>query len=123
MTWESDLPGKLHEYYDYRANILMKEKMQIEKEEKKKVDNNASKEQQNNVAGYNFEDLEKNKPVFCIEFNHGKCTQADSHEGQFGGRRCIKWHICRRCRRCGEIKHHPEIDPECPRKVNSQATA
>ena len=63
-----------------------------------------------------FEDLERNKPVFCMEFNHN-CNFQDSHEGNFGGKKCIKWHIYRRCRRFGELRNHAEEDPTCPHRT------
>ena len=62
------------------------------------------------------ENLERNKPMFCMEYNQNKCEHQSSHEGHFRGKKVIKWHICRRCRRFNEILYHPECEASCPRR-------
>ena len=125
-TWTDGLEHDLHEIYDYRATVLMREKLQNKDEDrndrKKNESSNSFSSNQSSAStqgggqGYNFEDMDKNKPVFCMEYNKNRCTHEDTHEGHFGGRKCLKWHICR-CRRFGEIRHHPEDDEKCQRKA------
>ena len=124
LGWDCDLGEELHELYDYRANVLMREKVKESNYNKDssggfrvstgdrvdKLDIDRNKE----VV---FEDLDRNKPVFCMEYNRNCCSQDGSHEGSFSGRKCIKWHICRRCRRFGELKNHPEQSDECPQRI------
>ena len=114
MSWEDDLADELHKHYEYRANITLRER--LSENGYKKTDKIDKGSEGPRVTEVVFKDLEKTRPAFCMEFNHGNCAHESSHEDNFGGRKCIKWHICRRCRRFGELRSHPENDGKCPHK-------
>ena len=113
MSWNKDLGEELHKHYDYQAIVLLRQKIK-ENAKSDRTDRQTDTSRGNRELV--FKDLEKSKPVFCMEYNHNSCPQSESHEGSFGGKKCIKWHICRRCQRLGELKNHPEDSEECPRR-------
>ena len=120
LNWTDDLGDHLHQFYDYRAMALLREKIQQQARQEGgnatgagvKMERKSLEKSENMTAQEDTDSLPK--PVFCMEFNQGTCKQTDTHEGHFGGKRCLKWHICRRCRRIGDIRHHAEKD--CTRK-------
>ena len=114
-TWSKDLGEQLHQFYDYCAMSLMREKMQSGRNESvANIGKTDKKSGELSTGGTSNEDGEVSKPVFCMEYNQGTCKHDDTHEGFFAGKRTWKGHICRRCRRVGEMKHHTE--KECPRQ-------
>ena len=115
LNWTDDLAEELHKHYDYRANIILRERLNDSNYIAKKTDK-TDRGGETKTGELIFEDLKRSKPVFCMEFNHNSYNNPESHEGNFGGKKCIKWHICHRCRQFGELRNHPELDPECPRK-------
>ena len=115
MTWEDQLGEEPYKHYDYRTNVLLRERLHEGAGKADRADRGDRSIEVRNKEVI-FEDMEKCKPVFCMEFNRGECTQSDLHKGSFSGKRCIKWHICRRCRRFSELCNHLEDAPNCPRK-------
>ena len=109
--WDEALGEHLHELLNYRANVILREKVnegnhnQFTKVEGKK----AAKERKAGESG-------KERFVYCMDFNNGSCTQRDHHEGKFNGVKVTKFHVCRKCHGFGEMKSHREGDPSCPRK-------
>ena len=115
-TWSFTLGEELHKYYDYRANVIMRSKLE-DNSERIGTERHASPPKD---KGKVPED--EKKPIFCMEYNKKKCEHDSSHEGNFAGNKCIKWHICRRCLRFNEIKHHAEDDACCSRKARLGTT-
>lgn len=61
------------------------------------------------------------KVVYCLDYNKGRCSELDSHDGKWNGQACIKHHVCSRCLKYEGIKRaHPESDAECPNKSKTQ---
>ena len=114
-SWKSNLGELLHQHYDYRTNIIMRTQIQERNNEEKwkSGEKNGKKEMGMNEG---IGKQEGEKPIFCMEFNKGECPQPSSHQGNFGGQRCIKWHICRKCLCFGEFLVHTEVDRECSRR-------
>ena len=106
--WSESLRDKLHEYYDYQANKLFREKLQLETS---KNDREVKQDQTTRIEKF----TETEKIVYCGLYNKGKCPQPDHHEGRFSNRNVMKWHICSRCVKLREKKSHPES--ECPIKA------
>ena len=115
-SWSDKLGEQLHQLYNYRALAIMREKMQNARIENSTVATNKHKidKKSPDKSVINSDDQETNRPIFCMEYNQGACRFNESHEGHFAGKKTIKWHICRKCRRMGTIAHHPEKD--CPKK-------
>ena len=120
-NWCDNLGEDLHEFLDYRANVIARAKLHESRSTITKQQDEVFNQKMEKIGNDNKkaepEALGNKKPVFCMEYNQNKCEHSSSHEGSFGGRKVIKWHICRRCRRFNEIVHHPESDPECPRRA------
>ena len=114
--WSPMLGEKLHQLFDYRALSIMREKMQSAKIEANPVlpSNEGKGEKRSPDKTGTGTEEEANRPIFCMEYNQGTCNHTESHEGNFAGKKTIKWHICRKCRRMGFIAHHTE--KECNRK-------
>lgn len=61
------------------------------------------------------------KVVYCLDYNKGRCSEQDSHEGKWNGQVCLKNHICSRCLKAdGSKRNHPETDKDCPSKNKMQ---
>ena len=99
--WGDDLSKDLHEFLDYRANILIRSKMQEHRYQETKPnqpgDSTSKRATRTSTEKFSldFEGDEHKKSVFGMEYNHDKCEHKTSHEGSFSGRKCIKWHFCR----------------------------
>ena len=78
----------------------------------KAVDNKSDKQKSK------FERSNRNdKKFYCLDFNRGKCTYPDSHDGFFNKKPIFKHHICKACWEKDAIdKKHAEIDAVCPHK-------
>ena len=109
ITWKDDLPKKLHNYLDYRANVLVQNRVaqqeSFTKVEYKKTDKHAM----NEPSG-------KDHVIYCLEYNLGTCPHSDHHEGRFGSKKVTKFHICRRCHKDNEFKSHRETEDSCTKK-------
>ena len=116
--WDESLSDELHQFLDYHVNVIARSKLGKHRSTEGKGAGGLEHQKKTARTGTEraVEDLEKNHPVFCMEYNNNTCQQQSSHEGNFRGRKCIKWHICRRCRQFNEIAHHPETDQSCPRR-------
>ena len=110
LTWADNISQKLHEHLDYRANVLMRKKLEMQQDGFIKVENkkNTNKKEEAQQS--------KERVFYCLEFNLGTCQFEDHHEGKFGSRKVTKLHICRRCHREGEIKSHKDSDSSCPNR-------
>ena len=115
--WNHNLGENLHEFLNYKANVIMREKLQNEKDGQfTKVEHKKSKTlKKNNYTG----DSSKYKIIFCNDYNIGNCSHRDHHDGRFAGEKCTRFHICKKCyMSAGEVKSHRESDDVCPRKGN-----
>ena len=116
-TWSDDLAEDLHRYYDYRANVLSRERIAAFDKGKGKFDKSEkSSEDKGRDDESGDESPENQKPIFCMDYNKGTCTHTKTHIGKWKGKRIKKWHICRFCLRAGELNNHPETDSKCPNK-------
>ena len=111
IDWDDSLGEKLHQLLDYRANVILRDKMNNEgftKVEYKKPTERKS-------STFSADSGNKEKVFYCLEFNLGTCPQTDHHEGRLGSKKVTKFHICRRCHKDGEFKSHADGD-DCPKK-------
>ena len=111
--WDEVLGEHLHEYLNYKANVLMRNLIQTDGDRApfKKVENRKEKFHIENNRG------QKDQVIYCNAFNNGNCKFTDHHEGKFSGMNITKWHICRRCWTvAAEKKSHKENSEECQRK-------
>ena len=115
-NWSEDLGSELHKHFDYRANVVCREKLAAKQNSNSTVKNQSSKVDDKTDKDLASEDVVEVKPVFCMEFNKGTCEFSKSHLGKWRGKKCTKWHICRICLRDNELAHHAEIDSKCPKK-------
>ena len=120
QDWDPVLGEYLHEYLDYRANIILREKVQAETQSGNNS-NPFTKVENKKASNKRMTDKDgEQKVVYCLEFNTNTCAHHDHHPGRFGGKNMTKFHVCRKCHQAGEIKSHKEMDNCCPRKtVNS----
>ena len=102
-TWNDNLGDRLHEFYDYQANKIMRERMQQEGQQKETQLKNS-----NPIAKLEKQSMESEKVIYCAAYNRGVCTFNDHHEGRFSNKLVTKWHICSRCAKAGEKKSHRE---------------
>ena len=111
QNWDNDLGEMLHEYFDYQANKMVREKVNID---------NAQKAKSSTIQTRNDKtDKSKNEEtiIFCGLYNKGTCNYDDHHDGRFSNRPVVKWHICSKCLKKGERRSHREIDSACPNKL------
>ena len=112
ITWGDNLAGRLHEHLDYRANVIMRNKI-AQQERSSKVEPKKATPDRNPTGP---ENTTKERIIYCLEYNQGSCPHADNHEGRFNNKKVVKFHICRRCHREGEFRSHRELDNVCPKK-------
>ena len=112
LQWKDDLGQKLHEHLDYRANVIIRNKIaqQEAKSEQRKSHNNKKLTTQD---GGN----PKDRVIYCLEYNQGTCPHSDHHEGRFNRKKVFKFHICQRCHKEGDFKSHQDASDECPKKI------
>ena len=119
--WSTALSEELHKYYDYRANVISREKLATF-ESKTQVKKSASNdkvqqaETKNNDDG-SADESDDLKIIYCMEYNRGSCPNTKSHYGKFKGKRVKKWHICKTCLKASELNSHPESDSTCPHRA------
>ena len=65
-----------------------------------KVERKRNKEVENRTS----ESDNREKIIYCQDFNARKCKFRDHHEGRFAGKIVTKFHICRKCHQIGENK-------------------
>ena len=113
--WDSNLGESLHEYYDYQANKIIRDKLN---KEHYKTDRSSNSQHipDTRITRSDTKKTEE-QTIFCGLYNKGKCNFEDHHEGRFSNRPVTKWHICSRCLKNGEKRSHPEGDPACPNKA------
>ena len=111
QDWDEALGEHLHELLNYRANVILREKIHDESGQPfTKVESKKMKEKRPTDSGY------ENRIIYCQDYNSGKCSARDHHEGRFSGKKVTKFHICKKCHTLGEIKSHREIDQQCPNR-------
>ena len=113
--WEDNLEQQLHEYLNYKANLLLREKLQSNKGEQTKPSQKWETRPQTTKNDKTSNDTDKT--IFCAAYNKGNCLFTDHHEGRFSNKAVTKWHICSKCYKQGERKSHREIDDDCPNKA------
>ena len=111
--WSRTMGEDLHRLYDYRANVLLREKLAGGEVKNKSGDKNGDKKEQDG-SGDEASDL--TKIIYCMDFNKGTCAFQKSHVGKWRGKKVTKWHVCRTCIKNSELKEHPEGDPKCSNK-------
>lgn len=115
FVWSPELVQKAEHMLDRAVskNNWKKEKEKVHEASEirsEKVEKRAKKE-----IGIQLKNGEK--VVYCLDFNKNKCDRDGSHEGKFGGKECIKHHICRACLNADKEKRfHAEVDEVCPQK-------
>ena len=124
QDWNEALGEHLHEMLNYRANVLLRERVHADvnsatgftKVENKKGGGSRRKN-----------DQEEARIVYCQDYNNGSCIHSDHHQGKFAGRNTTKFagrnttkfHICKRCHQSGEIRSHRDTDTNCPKRAGS----
>ena len=109
--WSNSLAEDLHKHFEFRANVIWREKMAG-------GDKNKSKDSTNIAAKDDDDDEPEGKVIYCMEYNKGTCTSEKSHVGKFRGKKVTKWHVCRVCLKANELVNHPEKD--CKNKPQKQ---
>ena len=109
ITWMDGLGNKLHDFLDYRANVLLRDRIAAQ-------DNTGARQKGDGkkIGAEHKSDSNKEKIYYCLDYNLNKCSNPDKHEGQFGSKTVVKHHICRRCHREGEYRKHRDSDDACP---------
>ena len=97
LTWKDDLASHLHSHLDYRANVIIRDK--LAKQDSNKPDKKNPTDRKNQSS----EGDTKEKVYYCLEFNLGKCPHPDNHKGWLGKRKVTKFHICKKCHTDGEF--------------------
>ena len=122
--WSADLGEELHRYYDYRANVLLRERTQINNFNTNSIKNkNVSTNSVTNKEEEEDPDTkqqaldETTRIIYCMDFNLGRCSHDKSHVGKWKGKKQMKWHVCRQCLKNGELKEHKENDETCGNKA------
>ena len=100
--WSSNLGEQLHDFYDYQANKLLREKVQTDQLPTERFNKSTAKTDRTTAV---------DTTVYCGAYNKGRCTYDDHHEGKFNGKTVTKWHICSKCYKIGEKRSHR--DSEC----------
>ena len=119
QEWDEVLGEHLHEFLNYKANVIMREKLQNNRESQKntpftKVEN---KKQMRNKDKQDKVTEVQEKLIYCNDYNNGNCIHRDHHEGRFAGKKCTRFHICRKCyTQANEVRSHCEDSDECPKK-------
>ena len=111
LNWKDDLADKLHNHLDYRANVIIRDRVALQ-EGFNKTEVSKQTEKRVNPTDSNVKD----KIYYCLEFNLNNCPHSDNHEGRMGSKKVTKFHICRKYHKDGEFKSHREMDECCPRK-------
>ena len=110
--WSAKLGEDLHVFYDYRANVLLREKTTSDKSKQKTVSSENDKKEEEGD-----ETKEGGRIIYCMEYNLGKCAFDKSHKGKFRGKTGItKWHVCKACLKHGDLEKHAEKDGKCPNR-------
>ena len=106
--WGTHLADKIHQFCEFRSNLIMREKLQKQANGRVSTGNN------------NNEKTKDTELVYCGDFNkQSGCNFTDHHEGRFNSKPMLKWHICRRCYNdTKEKKFHSETDGSCPKRGN-----
>ena len=114
-TWSDNLGEQLHKLYDYRANVIWREKaVGANTDTKNKLVNDAKNDKKESESG---DESPESKLIYCMEYNRGTCPQSKSHVGKWKGKKVTKWHVCRSCLKAGELREHPEGDTKCAKKA------
>ena len=118
QNWDPVLGEHLHEFLDYKANVMMRERFQQEKVTPfTKVEHRKGSKPQHerNTEKQEKSSEVKDRIIYCSDWNNGSCSFADHHDGKFAGRKCVKFHICRKCYSQGhEIRSYKDGSDECP---------
>ena len=116
QEWDEVLGEHLHEYLHYRANVILRQKLQEEPEQGFTKVEHRKNGQQNRRSLPGKASKQEETIIYCHDYNRNECVHRDHHEGHFNGQKVVKFHICRKCHASGEIKSHREGEDSCPRK-------
>ena len=104
-SWTSNLDDKVHQFCQFRANVITREKLE------KQVGTGAGKQHV----------VKKKEPdiFYCNEYNRESgFTFTGNHEGRFNNKPVWKLHICKKCYvETREKRNHSECDVNCPKKA------
>ena len=107
QSWSEKLAENLNTHYEFRANVVWREKLATDKTKGQGV---ASEHHAHKDNKSDEQDDSENKIIYCMEFNKSTCAHNKSHNGKWKGKSVTKWHICRSCLRNKELAHHSEKD-------------
>ena len=108
LSWADELGEKLHSLLDYRANVIIRDR--VTQESFTKVEAKKARTDKNPGGA------SKDRIFYCLEFNQGTCPHGDHHEGIWGNKKIMKFHFCRKCHKEGDYRSHKETDDVCPKK-------
>ena len=74
LNWNDKLDVKLHEHLDYRANVIVCNKIALPEGPPR----NENKKAQVDRKTVNNETGAKEKVIYCLEYNLGTCPHADN---------------------------------------------
>ena len=111
IQWAHNLGEKLHQHLDYRANVILRDRMN--NEGFTKVENRKQQDKRGPTGG---ETTVKDRVFYCLDYNLGTCPQSDHHEGRIGTKKVTKFHFCKRCHKDNEYKSHRDTDTSCPKR-------
>ena len=109
QQWDETLGEHLHEFLNFRGNILMRDKLQNDNNK------NAFTKVEYKKAAERKQDG-KEWVIYCQDYNNNRCPHGDHHEGKFTSNKITKWHICKRCNEHKETKSHQWTDDTCPHR-------
>ena len=111
INWGDDLGSKLHEHLDYRANVIIRDRLAAQGSSHKQESGRIPNDKKTTV-----DSAKPDKVIYCLEYNLGTCPQHDHHKGRFGQKKVTKFHICRKCHKDGDFKSHRDGDDNYPKK-------
>ena len=115
QDWNAALGEHLHEILGYRANVIVREKLNAAAEANNggsftKVENKKSADRRKDEEG-------SERIIYCQDYNSNKCPHPSHHEGRFAGNKVTKWHYCKKCLVKGDRRTHRPMEDSCPLKT------
>ena len=113
-AWSPKLADELNKFYEFRANAVLREK--LEKGAEKLTGSGVKKTEEGGQGGESKEDGEDTeKMIYCMDFNKGICQYNKSHMGKWRSKKVMKYHMCRICLKNNDVANHSER--ECKKKA------
>ena len=79
FNWSDDLGEELHKLYDYRANVIWREKVSSASATDNKTNKTSTEGKLDQKESEVGEESLKSKLIYCMEYNRGNCPNAKSH--------------------------------------------